>query len=250
MNDSDSIEIAKFLDWDSAFFEKRIARVNGSVLSPERVQRINDWSTQNHIDCFYFLATSDDDQTVVCAENDNYHLVDIRVTLVVKITDQSRIDRRENSIRFANEEDIAPLRKIAGISYTNTRFFSDRHFDREKCRQLYEVWIEKCVRAQNGCVFVWDFQNQAVAYVTAAINTDRTGSIELVGVSPEWQGKGIGKKLIQAATDYFYENQVFSVTTVTQGRNIHALMLYQKCGFSIQSIELWYHKWIKNCPEK
>ena len=94
-------------------------------------------------------------------------------------------------------------------------------------------------------VFVWDDQNKAVAYVTAVIDPDQRGSIELVGVAPEWQGRGVGKILISTALGYFAEQRIFSVTTVTQGRNIPAMNFYQKCGFSIQSIELWYHKWFK-----
>ena len=234
---------ARFLEWDSAFFEKRIARVNGNILTRNRIESINIWSHQNAIDCLYFLAASDDDQTVTCAENDSYHLVDLRITLTAKLSEQNKTAQPDNSIRYAIEADIEALRSIAGINHTNSRFFTDPHFDREKCRQLYEVWIEKCVRAKNGRVFVWDVQGKAVAYVTAELNPDQTGSIELVGIAPEWQGKGIGKKLVFAALHFFYENHVPIATTVTQGRNIHALKLYQKSGFSIQSIELWYHKW-------
>jgi ribosomal protein S18 acetylase RimI-like enzyme len=183
---------------------------------------------------------------VICAEKAGYHLVDLRVTLSARILGQNITDLAESSIRFANENDIEALRRLAGENHTNSRFFTDLHFDREKCRQLYEIWIEKCVRAENGRVFVWDHQGKAVAYVTAKLDLENSGSIELVGIAPEFQGKGIGKKLISSALQYFYANQVFTGTTATQGRNIHALKLYQKCGFTIQSIELWYHKWFEN----
>jgi ribosomal protein S18 acetylase RimI-like enzyme len=246
MINGSSSDPARFLDWDSTFFEKRIAWVNSNILSPDRIESINTWSQQNSIDCLYFLAASDDDQTVTCAENDDYHLVDLRITLAVKLSEQNKSNPPESSIRFAAEKDIDDLRSIAGINHTNSRFFTDHHFDREKCRQLYEIWIEKCVRAENGRVFVWDHQGKAVAYVTAELNSDQTGSIELVGVAPEFQSKGIGKKLVSSALLFFYNNLAVSANTVTQGRNIHALKLYQKSGFAIQSIELWYHKWFEN----
>jgi dTDP-4-amino-4,6-dideoxy-D-galactose acyltransferase len=246
MINTDSTVTARFLEWDSSFFGKRIARVNGNFLNQERVDLINTWGKQNAIDCLYFLASSEGDATVICAEQNGYHLVDLRITLSAQLKDLSIVQNQDSSIRYANESDILALKTIAGLNHTNSRFFTDQHFDREKCRSLYEIWIEKCVRAPNGHVFVWEDSRKAIAYVSASLEPDGTGKIELVGISPEWQGKGIGKQLISAAQCYFAANQVSTITTVTQGRNIHAIKLYQKCGFFIQSIELWYHKWIEN----
>ncbi len=237
-------DYAKYLEWDSTFFNKRIARVNGNFLTSERVECINQWSKDRNIDCLYFLATINDDQTVICAEKDGYHFVDLRITLEVQSDMASDSLVRKDNIRFAQISDIQSLCHIAGTNHTNSRFFTDSHFDRGKCQKLYGVWIEKSVRSRHDRVFVWEVQDQAVAYVTTAINNDRkSGQIELVGIAPEWQKKGIGRELVAEALSYFTKNRVQTITTVTQGRNIHALKLYQKCGFSIRSIEIWYHKW-------
>lgn len=246
MSDLSNGENVRFLEWDSNFFGKRIGRVNGSNLSCEKARQINEWAKQNKIDCLYFLASPDEDATIACAEQDGYHLVDLRVSLSANIRNFSFTEDQSQCIRFAGESDIPVLKAIAGINHTNTRFFMDPHFDREKCREMYEIWIEKCVREPNSRVFVWDDGGQAVAYVTAGLELDNTGDIALVGLAPAWQGKGIGPQLISAAFSYFAFNQAFTVTTATQGRNIHALKLYQRAGFSIQSIELWYHKWFGN----
>jgi ribosomal protein S18 acetylase RimI-like enzyme len=232
-----------FLEWDSSFFGKRIARVEGNSLTLTRSTEIDHWSAQNQIDCLYFLAASDDDATVICAEQNGYHLVDLRISLSANIRNISFAKEQSPSIRFASEKDIPALQAIAGSNHTNSRFFTDTHFDREKCRRMYEIWIEKCVKSPTSRVFVWDNNGKAVAYVSANLELDNSGDIALVGLAPEWQGQGIGKQLIDSALAYFAFNQAFTVTTATQGRNIHAIKLYQKCGFSIQSIELWYHKW-------
>jgi ribosomal protein S18 acetylase RimI-like enzyme len=50
------------------------------------------------------------------------------------------------------------------------------------------------------------------------------------------------------ALDWFAQQQVDTVTVVTQGRNIAAQALYQRRGFITQSQQLWYHKWFRR-PE-
>ena len=245
MSNLDPSSIAKLLPWDSNFFGQKIARVNGNELDAVKAKRINTWAIENKVACLYFLASSENDNTILCAEANGYHFVDLRVTLYCPLNKLPTFAEQSNSIRFAVEKDIPALKQIAAINHTNSRFFTDQHFDRNKCRELYEVWIEKCVVDPDSRVFVWDDQGEASAYVTAKLQSNKVGAIELVGLAPRLQGKGYGKQLIAAALNFFSSNGMEAAETVTQGRNLHALKLYQKCGFFIQSIEMWYHKWME-----
>ena len=51
------------------------------------------------------------------------------------------------------------------------------------------------------------------------------------------------KALIAAALDWCEAEGAEEVAVVTQGRNVAAQRLYQRCGFVTQRLELWYHKW-------
>ena len=235
----------KILEWDSQFFWKIIGRVAGSKLDPRLTAEINAWSEENRVDCLYFLATSDDRQTSQTAENDRYHLVDIRVTLENKLREPVSSRGHSAHIRPANVNDIENLRIISRNNHRDSRFYYDGHFDREKCDELYAVWIEKSVRGGTDEVLVWEENRQPVAYVTGKITPAGSGSVELVGVHPAWQGKGIGYQLTMQMLAWF-QQQANRVTVVTQGRNIGAQILYQRCGFVTVSTELWYHKWFLN----
>jgi GNAT superfamily N-acetyltransferase len=79
-----------------------------------------------------------------------------------------------------------------------------------------------------------------VSCVKASLNHGRIG---LVGVAPGYQGKGVGKGLVQRALQWCVEQDFPRVEVVTQGRNLQAQRLYQSCGFQIERTELWYHKW-------
>ena len=52
--------LCQFLDWDSNFFQIRVAKINQNHLDHESIKKITDWAKQQNIDCLYFLAASDD----------------------------------------------------------------------------------------------------------------------------------------------------------------------------------------------
>jgi ribosomal protein S18 acetylase RimI-like enzyme len=233
----------QILDWDSKFFNRRIGRITQNFLDEPSLVAINHSIEENQLECIYFLAKPDDDRTIQLAEHENFHLVDLRITLQVQSLHNQGFPEPNIPIDYASVEDIPALRLIAAENHSLSRFFTDTHFPRQKCRELYAIWVEKAVRDPNTRVFTWRAGGEACAYVTAKICPESYGEIDLVGIAPQYQGRGLGPQLIVQALRYFQQQKIDRVTTVTQGRNAHALKLYQKCGFSIASIELWYHKW-------
>jgi len=233
----------QILDWDSQFFGHRIGRITQDFLDEPSLVAINQFVEVNQLECVFFLSQLDNDVTVQLAERENFHLVDLRITLHIPNLNALEFPEPNLPIEDAGVADIPALRLIAAENHTLSRFFTDTHFPRPKCRELYATWVEKAVRDPNTRVFTWRAGGEACAYVTAKICPESCGEIDLVGVAPQYQGRGLGPQLIVQALRYFQHQKINRVTTVTQGRNAHALKLYQKCGFSIASIALWYHKW-------
>ena len=73
--------------------------------------------------------------------------------------------------------------------------------------------------------------------------TKAAGQIGLVGVHPDARGNGVGAALVNAGLRWFGSVGARDVAVVTQGQNVTAQRLYQRCGFATSRIELWYHKW-------
>ena len=120
----------------------------------------------------------------------------------------------------------------------------DGHFDVEKCKELYEVWIDRDFQEKDYYLWVWDENNQPIAYTSARLDPNfKSGLLGLVGVHENFQGKGIGVKLQNWILLRLKELGAEHVEVVTQGRNINGQYLYQKSGYRLKSIDLWYHKW-------
>lgn len=239
-------EICTFLDWDSRFFERRIARLNRPRLDEASVGATFDWCRSNRIDCLYFLADSDDATTSCLVEQNHFQQTDVRITLARTLAEHdlttSLTTSIEKGIRLARPEDAGALRAIARIVHRDSRFYFDRHFERGKCDLFYETWIENSIASFAQAVLVAEVNENPVGYITCHLQ-DRESQIGLAGIAEKYQKMGLGGKLTEGFLAWSAQEGTRRATVVTQGRNVRAQRLYQRNGFVTESVKLWYHRW-------
>ena len=148
-------------------------------------------------------------------------------------------------IRPVQPGDLSALQMIARTAFRGTRFFNDRHFPRPRVEELYSTWMTLDARGRAQAVWVAvSAADQPLGCISCHLDPARhSGLIGLVCVDPAAQGKGIGKRLVQAAIDWFCAEGASTISVVTQGANLAAQRLYQQCGFLSRDTRLWYHKW-------
>lgn len=239
----------RFLEWDSEFFSRRVARVDGERLTPETVDAIEAWCEQQRIDCLYFLADSNDPRTVALAEACGFHFVDIRLTMGRRLDGPGAEQDApaEVDIDLPVAADLPVLRAIARDSHRVSRFFFDARFPDERCEALYERWIAQSCEGYADAVFVARRDRLPLGYITCH-RSAVAGTVEigLLGVVAAARGKGVGRRLVNAALDWArMQPETGQVVTVTQGRNVGAQQLYQRCGFRTTRVRLWYHRWFE-----
>lgn len=232
-----------FLSWDSDFWEVRVASITQRTLTEALLAEVGVWCADQQIDLLYFLAAANDATTVRLAENNQFHLTDIRVTFEHALRDIP--DDLPPAVRSSVSSDIPALCAMARTSYLDSRFYYDTQVPKEKADALYETWITNSCNGYADTVLIAEFNDQPVGYITCHIK-DQVGSIGLAGVGEAARGRGIGRVLVDAALCWFAQHGMVQVTVVTQGRNIAAQRLYQRAGFVTQSIGLWYHRWFEH----
>jgi len=233
--------ICTYLDWDSEFFARRIARANPKRLDQAALNELLRWCAANRIECLYLLADSDDPETAHLAETNQFLLADVRMTFERTIGEISLVPTSV-VVRLAREEDLGALRAIAQRGHRDTRFYFDRHFDRAKCDLFYETWIENSFRGFAHVVLVAEVDRKPVAYITGHLRGNEA-QIGLMGVSEGHQGIGLGSILVQHFLAWAAKEGAERATVITQGRNVRAQRLYQRQGFVTASCQLLYHRW-------
>ena len=212
----------------------RIGRVLTDTLAADVVDA---WARANDVACVYFLCR-DQPRAAGAAEDAGFRLVDVRVEL-----GRPSAGDESSSLRPAAAADAPVLRELARANHRITRFYADPRFPDERCDDLYETWISRSLEGWADAVLVADREGRPAGYVSLHRLEWGWGSIGLIGVAPDAQGRGLGRALVEGAVAWSRERGLERVTVVTQGRNVPALRTFEGCGFRVDDLGLWFHKW-------
>jgi dTDP-4-amino-4,6-dideoxy-D-galactose acyltransferase len=233
----------EFLPWDSSHFGQRIARITTNTLDVHTGRAAVAWCRDHRIDCVCLRIGAEDDASIDAAEQCGFHLVDVRLTLDASVRpSQPATDPR---VRTATAADLEALEALARVSHRNTRFYSDRRFERAKADELYATWIRRSLKGELAEQVLVTCEGDAVlGYVSLYTASPDTGQIGLIAVSAQAQGQGRGDLLLREAFRWLEHRALTRVQVVTQGRSAPSVRFYEKCGFRSRLVELWYHLWL------
>ncbi len=242
--------LCEILEWDSGFFDKTIARLNTHTLQPETLKQAFQWCDSNAVDCIYFLAESDDPQTIWLAEDYGFHLVEVRYILEKNLREWDPKTRQKDdvdlTIRNPTLQDTNILQAIARTSYVDSRYYFDPHFSEEKWGDYYATWVKKSCEGGADLALVAEKEGQVVGYITGNIDKEKNhGIYELTGVKISERRSGVGQELFRSGLDWYVQHSIDYMWVATQGRNIGTQRMIQRHGFLSKSCMLYYHKWFQ-----
>ncbi|HHY37756.1 MAG TPA: GNAT family N-acetyltransferase, partial [Clostridia bacterium] len=160
----------------------------------------------------------------------------------------------EVTIRSFEPSDLARLQHIAKFAFRHDHFHSDPRIPPKVADEVYVTWVKNSCQGRADAVLVAEEPGNldgVSGFITCRL--DRAvlnvagiphGIIELVAVSPEAQGRGIGVALVLGSLEWFARHGFRSVEVGTQSRNTQAMRLYHRCGFKCVAFSHTFHKWI------
>lgn len=233
------------LPWDSEFFGFPVARVVRPTLTEADSRDVLAWCSAHGTRLLYFLSENDV-RSWAAAVHAGFRPVDIRVELGITLDAARPATEPVPSgilLRESRPADVNDLLPIATDVHSQSRYFADPAVPRDKAHELFAVWIRRSVQHEIAdVVFVAELDGRPVSYLTVGL-ADRVATIGLVGVGPEARGRRIGVAMVQAALAWSDARGAHEVVVATQGGNIAAQCLYQRCGFLTASTRLWFHRW-------
>ena len=81
-----------------------------------------------------------------------------------------------------------------------------------------------------------------ITYEAETATSERKGQIRMLGVDPDYRGRGIGKRVLLAGLAYLKSKGLQVVELTVDSRNKAACALYRSVGCKVWASSLWYEK--------
>ena len=146
-------------------------------------------------------------------------------------------------IRLAQPDEMETVASIAYRAFQSFRLRVDPQIPESRARHSRREWIRNGFKGRAEAIYVAESENRLVGFVLLRSKTDmeKTGEIELIAVEPGFHGRGIGKALVARAVRH-YQGKTSEIQVGTQAKNLPAIQLYTRMGFSIVRSEFSFHR--------
>jgi dTDP-4-amino-4,6-dideoxy-D-galactose acyltransferase len=236
----------RILEWDSRFFGMSVAAILPEILGHEDLAEVMALLEENGVRLAYWASDPGDGKSQRAAIDCRGTLVDRKITYVTSAGESPLpaggpawpVETYNES--FTNSD----LENLAVQAGRYSRFRVDPRIPEEKFVEMYKTWIRKSVDRQIAdAVLVVRHMDRIVGMVTVGEKNGR-GDIGLIAVDDGMRGKQVGAALVFAAQAWAFGRGWDSAQVVTQGENVAACRLYERCGYRIEQIRNVFHFWI------
>ena len=153
-------------------------------------------------------------------------------------------------IRLAQPDEMETVASIAYRAFQSFRLRVDPQIPESRARHSRREWVRNGFKGRAEAIYVAESDNRLVGFALlrskagrrlSERSTEKIGEIELIAVDPAFHGKGIGKALVAEAIRH-YQGKTSEIQVGTQAKNLQAIGLYTRMGFSVVRSELSFHR--------
>ena len=161
--------------------------------------------------------------------------LDLSRTLLPEI---SKISARCRPLQPGEEERLAQLQNR---SFTSSWGYNANTVD----EIIYRINLPNC--SPEDIILAFD-SDKPIGYCWTRINfwdntpDQGTGRIYMMGVDPDYRGRGLGRQLLLAGLSYLKSKDLRRVELTVDSKNKEARTLYKSVGFKLWTSSLWYEK--------
>lgn len=234
----------QLLDWDSDILGLSVAKIVNPSLNEKKLADCLQELKKEGVKLVYWAIESHNYMARQAALAYDGFLADEKITYLLDLRSlpfsfpSSNVEIYQPQIANPELESIAL--EIAQLS----RFSNDPKLTTWQTNKLYKAWINNaCKKIAAKIVLVIKKQGVIIGMLTIDEKHGRA-DLSLLGVSPNYQGQGLGKHLVYAALAWCIAQDYSFSQVVTHKTNVKARHLYEACGFMQEKIEYFYHFWL------
>src|SRR6187551_3470571 len=163
---------------------------------------------------------------------------------------ESTVDDRSQSglkIRRATSADLRHIGRLGVLLVAVHHEFDSRRFlaPTPRTREGYAGFLASQLEEPDAAVFVAEVNGDVIGYAYAAVESydymslrGPAGVLHDIIVDAEWRGRGVGRRLLEAALAYAASRGLEQIVLSTAERNDGAQRLFASMGFRPTMIEM------------
>lgn len=233
------------LEWDTDYFEEKCGRVDlVNKIDNNDIKLIEKFIGEN---TFTTITNSKENSfnNNFIGEKLNAFLTDVNIHLKKTVV-AGNVAKYENNIKICNRRSYSQeMLDLADGVFKNSRFLNDINIPKEKAKGLYRQWVQNSFDKDEKYFITYKVKDKIVGFILFSANDDEEIVIELICVSYEHSGNGVGKKIMNRLELYALEHGYSIINVGTQIENINALNFYISYGYKIDDVKYIYHLWNK-----
>ena len=144
-----------------------------------------------------------------------------------------------DGIEIATYEDAEGCAEVGRQAFRSDRFHQDPELDEAGADALKAAWMRNACLGRAERVLVAR-AGRRILGANACIRNGDEAVIDLIGVLPEAQGRGLGRQLVDAALAS-YSGSAARMVVGTQATNTASVALYRSAGFSPVDEKITFH---------
>ena len=146
-------------------------------------------------------------------------------------------------VRLAHPDEMEPVAAIAYRAFQSFRLWIDPQIPESRARHSRREWVRNGFKGRAEAIYVAESENHLVGFalLRSKAGTEKIGELELIAVDPAFHDRGIGKALVAEAIRH-YQSKTAEIQVGTQAKNLRAIGLYTRMGFSVVRSELSFHR--------
>jgi len=146
--------------------------------------------------------------------------------------------------RVTNAADLTAIETLSADVLCRSHLHSDPRLPAERTKRYYAAWARNNATGRAQRTIIARAGDVVIGYLSVLDGHDRV-AIDLVAVSAQWQGQGVGASLLAQLGASLNARPGIVATVGTQADN-PALKLYRRFGYTPSEFHATYHLWLRD----
>lgn len=235
--------------WDTEIFHYPVAQIDRINISDKELfakeyRKFESWRDANNLGLISCRLSHNLLCESMLLEENEFRFIEMVLHPKLENFDGLNIPHQGLEVALADQHDLCAIRVIAESAFNNERFHVDPRLDPECGNHRYGRWVAYSMDHPTQRLLKVIDDGKLVGFFIVELKDDRSVYWHLTAVSPQYQGKGYGRRAWLAMLQYHQLNGQTSVSTTISARNTVVLNLYSSLNFRFLPPEMTFH-WVR-----